>query len=603
MARQMFDQSMAFAKHLRRAQPRDIVRDAKIAHASAPLRNGWVKRRLLFALLVISGVIVAGIVGYFLGRGAVAVPTYHQLTFNRGLIYSARFAVDGPSIYYSAAWRGQPVQIYSTNPSSPESRALNFTHSALFDVSSAEMAISIRCKDLFIGDCEGALAGVPISGGTPRQIAENVDSADWTADASEMAAIREVEGKFRVEFPLGNLIYESSAWLDFLRISPDGKLAAFVEFKYVDSDEGQVVIVDRTGKQIARSATFTSVEGVAWPPGGKEVWFAATAGNDAWANSIQALSLTGDTRILFRMPGMVRLHDVSRDGRVLISSDIWESGLQFRGPGDAKERDLSWLDGAVVTDISADGANLAFEEAGEAVGANEFEVDIRGTDGSSPVKLGRGNNPAFSPDGKWVLAASVPFSKFLIFSTGSGQTKQLEAPGIQQISSLGWMPDGNQIYFVGNDGEQWRVYIQDLGGGAPRAVTPAVLPRVGAIESDLVSPDGNYIFARDLIGGGLIYPLAGGGPTGVPGMTPEDIWANWSSDGKSAYVYQNMKVYDLVFRLDLGTGERQQILQVAPQDAAGINGLVPFRITPDGKAYAYTYNRALSTLFIADGVK
>jgi Tol biopolymer transport system component len=86
-------------------------------------------------------------------------------------------------------------------------------------------------------------------------------------------------------------------------------------------------------------------------------------------------------------------------------------------------------------------------------------------------------------------------------------------------------------------------------------------------------------------------------------MMPEDIWANWSSDGKSAYVYQNKTIYDLVFRLDLATGERQQIMQVAPQDTAGVNGLVPLRITPDGKAYAYTYNRALSNLFIADGLK
>jgi eukaryotic-like serine/threonine-protein kinase len=557
-----------------------------------------------FFLTVGTAVLLAvGLAGYFLGRGAaVRVPTYHQLTFDRGLIYSARFAVDGPSIYYSAAWGGQPVQLYSTNPNSPESRTLNFPQSALFDVSSSEMAISIGCKDLFIGDCEGALARVPISGGAPRQIAEHAVSADWTADGGEMAAIRDVEGKFRVEFPLGNIIYESPAWLNFLRVSPDGKLAAFAEFKYMSGDVGQVVIVDRTGKQIARSASSPSVEGIAWPPGGKEVWFAAAAGNDAWANSIQALGLTGKTRILLRLPSMLRLHDVSRDGRVLMSTEIWTTGLQFRGPGDAKERDLSWLDAALVTDISPDGKSLAFEEAGESVGANEFEVDMRGTDGSSPVKLGRGNNPVFSPDGKWLLASSVPFSKFLIFSTGAGQTK-LDAAGIQQVSSLGWMPDGNQIYFVGNDGEQWRVYVQELSGGAPRAVTPAVLPKGGAIESDLVSPDGKYIFARDLIGKGLIYPLAGGGPTAVPGMTMEDIWANWASDGKSVYVYQNMKVYDLVFRLDLATGERQQIMQVAPQDTAGVNGLVPLRITPDGKAYAYTYNRSLSNLFIADGVK
>jgi eukaryotic-like serine/threonine-protein kinase len=566
-----------------------------------PPRHG--RSRLFFATIGTAGLLVVGIAGYFLGRGTASEPTYHQLTFDRGLIYSARFAVDGPSIYYSAAWNGQPVQLYSTNPNSPESRVLNFSHSALFDVSSAEMAISIGCKDLFIGDCEGALARVPISGGAPRQVAENVVSADWMADGTEIAAIRNVEGKFRVELPLGNVIYESSAWLDFLKISPDGKLAAFTEFKFLNGDIGQVMIVDRTGKQIQRSATFPSVEGLAWPPGGKEVWFAAAAGNNAWANSIQALSVTGNNRIILRLPGMVRLHDVSRDGRVLLSSETWTTGLQFRGPNDAKERDLSWLDAALVTDISPDGASLAFAEAGESVGANGFEADVRNTDGSPPVKMGRANDPVFSPDGKWLLAVSVPFSKFLIFSIGSGQTKQMDAGGIQQIASLGWMPDGKQIYFVGSDGEQWRVYIQDLAGGAPRAVTPSILPKVGGIESDLVSPDGKSVFARDLIGKGLFYPLKGGGPTGVPGMMPEDIWANWSSDGKSAYVYQNKTIYDLVFRLDLATGERQQIMQVAPQDTAGVNGLVPLRITPDGKAYAYTYNRALSNLFIADGLK
>jgi eukaryotic-like serine/threonine-protein kinase len=575
--------------------------NARAFAAEGPPRRR--RSRLFFATIGMASLFVVGIAGYFLGRGTLSAPVYHQLTFDRGLIYSARFAVDGPSVYYSAAWNGQPVQLYSTNPNSPESRTLNFTHSALFDVSSAEIAISIGCKDLFIGDCEGALARVPISGGAPRQVAENVVSADWIADGTEIAAVRNVEGKFRIELPLGNVIYESSAWLDFLRISPDGKLAAFTEFKFLNGDIGEVVIVDRTGKQIQRSPAFPSVEGIAWPPGGKEVWFAAAAGNNAWANSIQALNVSGKSRIILRFPGMVRLHDVSRDGRVLFSRETWNTGLQFRGPNDAKERDLSWLDAALVTDISPDGANLAFAEAGESVGANGFEADVRSVDGSPPMKMGRANDPVFSPDGKWLLAVSVPFSKFLIFSIGSGQTKQMDAAGIQQIASLGWMPDGKQIYFVGSDGEQWRVYVQDLAGGAPHAVTPSVSPKVGGLESNLVSPDGKFVFARDLIGKGLLYEMGGGGPTAVPGMTPEDIWANWTSDGKSAYVYQNRTIYDLVFRIDLATGERQQIMQVAPQDTAGVNGLVPLRITPDGKAYAYTYNRALSNLFIADGVK
>jgi hypothetical protein len=54
---------------------------------------------------------------------------------------------------------------------------------------------------------------VPVSGGAPREIALDVLSADWTADGSEMAVIRQVAGKIRVEFPLGKRIYESNTWL------------------------------------------------------------------------------------------------------------------------------------------------------------------------------------------------------------------------------------------------------------------------------------------------------------------------------------------------------------------------------------------------------
>jgi hypothetical protein len=113
---------------------------------------------------------------------AAALPTYHQLTFERGLVYAARFAPDARSIYYSANWNGQPIQLYSMLPDSPESRALNLVNSTLFAVSPSELAISVGCEDRVIGNCEGTLGLVPVSGGSPRQVAEDVLSADWTAD-------------------------------------------------------------------------------------------------------------------------------------------------------------------------------------------------------------------------------------------------------------------------------------------------------------------------------------------------------------------------------------------------------------------------------------
>lgn len=100
-----------------------------------------------------------------------------------------------------------------------------------------------------------------------------------------------------------------------------------------------------------------------------------------------------------------------------------------------------------------------------------------------------------------------------------------------------------------------------------------------------------------------LYPLAGGQPLPIKGLLPEDIWAGWAADGKSIYVYQDKVTQFDLFRLELATGKRQLLRTLAPPDAAGLSGIETFRITPDGKSYAYSYNRALSTLYLVDRVK
>src|SRR5271170_3775216 len=354
-----------------------------------PASAGKLPRKWLVPLAAGLLLLIVGAAGgwlLFRGAGSTLPPSYHQLTFERGLIYAARFASDGRSIYYSASWNGQPVQLYSTVPDSPESRPLNLINSTLFAASASELAISLGCEDRYIGNCEGTLATVPVSGGSPREIAQDTLSADWTADGSEMAVIRQVGGKYRVEFPRGKVIYESVRPLGYLRISPQANAVAFAEFVSVDGDAGLVVALDRSGKELMRSPIFISVEGVAWPPSGEEVWCAATQ-HEGWADAIHALPLKGKERIVLRLPGMLRLHDVSQDGRMLISRESWRSGLQFRGPGDTKERDLSWLDYAQLRDLSLDGTQIAFDDWGSAAGAEGLAY-LRKTDGSPAVKLG-----------------------------------------------------------------------------------------------------------------------------------------------------------------------------------------------------------------------
>ncbi len=554
-------------------------------------------------MLAAAGVLLLALVAlgsWMLGRlGApTSSPQYHQLTFERGLVYAARFAPDGRSVYYAASWNGGPVQLYTTVSGGPESRALNLLNSTLFAVSPSEMAISIGCKDRYIGLCQGTLGLSPLAGGSAREVADDVMAADWNSDGSQMALIRQVGAKYRVEYPRGKIVYEGDHSLGYLRISPRGDAVAFAEFHAVDGDAGSVVAVDRDGKELLRSPDYVSVEGVAWSPAGDEVWTAATR-TEGWADAILGLGRNGKQRIVLRLPGILRLHDVSRDGRILLTKGSWRSGIQFRGPGDAQERDLAWLDYALLRDLSTDGKEVAFDDWGSAAGASGLAY-LRKTDGSPAIKLGTWAEPVLSPDATRVFAfdaAAIGSTRFDLLPAGVGEIQKLTSLGIEQAASLGFMPDGKAVYFAADDGHAWKMYLQEVSGGPPRAITPAISVKRNHFESHLVSPDGKLIFARDAEGKAELYPIAGGEPRAISGWAPEDIWATWSADGRSAYIYQDNKTSAAVFLLDLATGKRQLIRTLAPGDPAGVTAVLNVRMTADGKAYATHFRENCQTCF------
>jgi hypothetical protein len=580
------------------------VADAEAEAASKAEAAKLLKRRLLLAATGALALVLACFAGYLVGHALNAPPgfTYQQLTFERGLIYGARFAADSQTIYYAAAWNGQPVQVYSMTPGSPESRQLGLDDTSLFAITSSQMAVSLGCADLAVGHCKGTMALVPLSGGAPRKIADDVVAADAAREGDEMAVVRDLGGRFQVEWPLGNVLYQSNHWLDSVRISPRADKIAFVEYPTNSGDLGWVNIMDRNGKQLARTPElFISVEGIAWPPDGKEVWFSGSLAQ-GWADTIFALDLHSKERVILNLPGTLRLHDIARDGRVLLSKEIWRTEMRFRGPKDTGERALSWLDSASASSLSPDGANLAFGGFGEAQGTQPVSY-MRQTDGSPAVRLGIGYMPVFSPDGNWVLSLLYGPARLVMLPTGAGNPRELSANGIKTFSSQGWVPGGKEIYFAGDNGTQWRIYIQDLAGGSVRPVTPAIAIDPQRAFGGLISPDGKLVFASDTDGKAWFYPLAGGEPRAVPALEKQDIWAGWSGDGRSIYVYQDQHTRGPLYRVEIATGSRQFVATLGPGDTDGVTSIYAVRVTPDAKAYAYSYNHSVSNLFIADTSK
>jgi Tol biopolymer transport system component len=236
--------------------------------------------------LAIAGVavIVVAVAAFFAGermRGPLPPAAYHQLTFRLGTIRTARFAPDGQSIVYGALWEGSPIDIFITRPESPQSRSLGFSGSELLAISSAgEMAVSVGSHSHGADVQVGTLARASLNGGAPRQILENVQWADWSPDGANLAVVRDVAGRNRLEFPIGKVLYETSGWIGHPRISPKGDQIAFMDHPLLGDDSGTVAVIDLAGSRKVLASNFVTLQGLAWAPSGDEVVHRQPHGRD-----------------------------------------------------------------------------------------------------------------------------------------------------------------------------------------------------------------------------------------------------------------------------------------------------------------------------------
>jgi len=569
---------------------------------SQPVAQPAIRNRFMAPLL--AGLLLAAVAGaFFLGRRTgrtqpVTPPVYHQLTFRHGGIRMARFAPDGQTVMYSAAWESNPVEIFSTRPESPESRAFGVKNAEVLSVSpSGEMAVLLNSKNVEPFINVGTLARVPLVGGAPREILEGVQWADWSPDGSNFAIVRDLEGQNRLEYPIGKVLYQTAGWISHIRISPKGNLIAFIDHPGRRDDAGSVAIIDLAGNKKVLSGEWETAQGLAWSPPGDEVWF--TTARVGVGRFLYAVSLTGPERLLAREPGTLTLQDVARDGRILLTRDVLRVGMVGLAGDEPKERDLSWLDWSAPSDLSADGKILVFTESGEGGGQN-YAAYIRKTDGSPAVRLGEGFAYALSPDQKWVIGGIPnPPHQFSLLPTGAGEARALTHDAINH-SRARWFPDGKRFLFIGNEpGHGVRLYVQDVVNGKPRAISPE-----GVVSTQFVlSADGKRVAAVGADQKGYFYPTDGGEPSAIPGFPPGDVPVAWSGDGRSLLIYSPGELPARVERLDITIGQKQLWRQLMPADGAGVTDIGPILVSADAKSYVYEYGRTLSDLYLVEGLK
>jgi eukaryotic-like serine/threonine-protein kinase len=555
----------------------------------------WSKLAFLASFLAVSGILIA--LGIWLGRRTAPTRAldFQRLTVRHGTVFSARFAPDGHNVVYGASWDGQPIEIFSTDLKIPGARSIGIPDSQLLAVSSTgEMAVLQSLNHPFMFTRHGTLAQVPLTGGSPRQIAENVTGADWSPDGKTLAIVRDMGGKERLEYPVGHVLYETDGWISHPRISPKGDQIAFLDHATHDDDRGVVSVVDLAGHKQVLSAGWECEQGLAWAANGSEVWFSAT--RSGLQRRIYAVDLAGHQRLAFQAPGGVTLQDISADGRILLTRDEQRAGVLGMAAGATRERDLSWLDWSLPVDISRDGNTLLFDEQGEE-GGPTYTVAVRDMQGSPPIPLGEGMAGDFSPDGKWAIS-TVSYTQLELLPTGAGTVRKLDPGNIQQYRhGMHWMPDGKQVVFSGNEaGHPARCFIQNIDGGKPRPVTPE------GVSGCSISPDGQLIAAGSPMDGGVkLYPLDGGQPRAIAGLLPGE-WFSWTSDAHYVYAYQKQLAPVKIYRLNIANGQRQLFKEINPLDETGLCDMTEILFSPNGRAYVYGYTRLLSELYLVNGL-
>jgi hypothetical protein len=199
------------------------------------------------------------------------------------------------------------------------------------------------------------------------------------------------------------LYQQRAGWFAHPRFSPSGNAIAFENHPVVDNDEGGVELVDLSGKRTVLLEGL-SLEGLAWSPDGRELWFAGTK-IGGWADTLYAIKPSGKARVVLTSPS-IHLHDISKDGLVLLSTEEWRQQVRGFFPGDKAEHFYSWLDDTAPTGISTDGRVIPFVRVGR------FIPWKMTTWYMSPDKRLTRSSPRHGicdnfSDGKWCVLGSV----------------------------------------------------------------------------------------------------------------------------------------------------------------------------------------------------
>jgi hypothetical protein len=529
---------------------------------------------------------------------AASQPRFKRLTYRNGYVAHARFVPGSSDVVFGASWQGRPFEVFSARPGSPEARSLGLPAGSVLSVSSqGELALSVGFQHFYWNCPMGVLSRVPIAGGGVRALQKDVGSADWSPDGRTLALTRVLDGRCRLEFPAGTAQTETLGWLNHVRVSPDGRRVAFSRHAFRGDNAGDICVwEDGSGERLLQSG-MTSISGIAWSATGEEVWFSGI--NPSQQNGLWAAGLDGSVREIMTSATRFTLHDIARDGRVLVGLGSFRFGMYHGTDGVAKEADLTWFDGSAPAALLPEESQLLFWEGHEAENPY-YGTYLRGLDGSPAVRLGDGLAVSISPDRQWVASITVRPHGLALYATGLGETRTFMFEPGQVLDWAGFHPGGKTMFIVASTPAGRRLHELDLASSEVRVLWDQEI--VAGLEGLVVSRDGQRVVVRLPSRELALLSLADPSTRPIPGLKPEDVPIRWDESERYLFVSVPGSGLSTIERIDCESGERVVWRTLRPADSTGVAYIGGVVLAPDAESYAYASFRNVSDLYVVENL-
>jgi len=532
---------------------------------------------------------------YGFPRQPKKAPSFTRINTLLGDPGEARFTPGGETVVFAiTSVDGKRRELYLARPGIVGSRPAGIP-------ANAEILSVSRNGELALARHEPGrsdiLAVVSLAGGAPKDLVEGISDADYGPDGTSLAAAVLRSGKFHLEFPLGKVLLSQDTRIWAVAVSPEGdRLAVLREEDPKDPIEGflkcRLDVVDRKGRVHPVSREIQVKPGkVLWMPGGKEIlvsrWQAGLHETE-----LVALDMAGRSRILARIPGLlVRLWDITADGRVLANLWNWSTELEWQPAGEPRSRRFRGLGMGGFTGLSSDGRKALYCELESSPdGTRKIVTYLLDATHPEPIQIWEGTGAGFSDDGRWVIGQKTKGGETQNFKVplGAGAPVPIPLPASVGAFWPGFHPDGKRFLLRAWDpAKGMSISVWDPERKEQRRIW-------GPEQEDptyRLSPSGKYMALGELSSGEIqVFPL-GGGPrrTFKPFKEFRPIPVGWIDGDRAVLISEGRWDFPLrIHRLDLPTGRVSLWKSLDPGGRnARMNLPTAVMATRDGDAYAF----------------